>query len=170
MFGRNDHVKVVKTIAEGMKAAGNLGTYLELGVKKAACFNEVAPLAKEAFAVDINPCSKYVKEGLNRQLFWMSTDTFFESTVSKGERFDLIFIDADHSHEASLKDFENSLKHLNDNGLILLHDTYPPGDEYKVPGYCHDCYKTAEYIYKNICNVEMVTLPFYYGITIVRKI
>ena len=37
-------------------------------------------------------------------------------------KFDFILIDGDHSYEAVKKDFQNSVKVLNKNGIILLHD------------------------------------------------
>ena len=48
----------------------------------------------------------------------MNTDYFFENNI---EKFDVIFIDADHSYDGVLKDYENSLKCM-DSGYIILHD------------------------------------------------
>jgi len=44
----------------------------------------------------------------------------------KGGKFDVIFIDADHSFKALLVDMSFSLKHLNTSGIIILHDTLNP--------------------------------------------
>jgi predicted O-methyltransferase YrrM len=40
-------------------------------------------------------------------------------------RFDLIFLDGDHSKETVLKEIPKSLTVLNKNGVILLHDYFP---------------------------------------------
>jgi len=40
-------------------------------------------------------------------------------------RFDLIFLDGDHSKETVLKEIPKSLAVLNKNGVILLHDYLP---------------------------------------------
>jgi len=59
---------------------------------------------------------------------------------------------------------------VNPNGLILLHDTYPPEEKYFSPKKCHDTYKTAEFIRRNYYkDYEIVTLPVYLGISIIRK-
>ena len=41
------------------------------------------------------------------------------------ENFDCIFIDGLHHYNQVLKDIDNSLKILNSNGLILIHDCLP---------------------------------------------
>lgn len=166
-----DRAKVIASIAAGMRDAEKLGTYLELGVRRGKVFNVVAPLVgKRAYAVDTEKDTyNWIKK--NKNLYWnnCTTDEFF-ANHDKKIKFDMIFIDADHSHEASLKDFENSIEVLNDNGLVLLHDTYPFGEKYFSPNKCHDTYKTAEVIrdkYRD--EYEIVTLPIYLGISIVRK-
>lgn len=168
-YGKNDHVRIIKAIAFGLHKAGVLNRYLELGIRSGSCFNEVAPFAKKAYAIDINDCYKYIKN--NRNLVWyhgLTTD--FLKKHNKDEKFDLVFIDADHKHKSSKRDFEMVFPLVNNNGLILLHDTYPTREELLSTKYCGDSYKTADYIrreYNDIC--EIATLPFYYGVSVVRK-
>jgi len=169
-FHYNAHSEVVYMIAKGLHDAGFLDTYLELGCKKGKTFNRVAPLAKVAFAIDINKDS-YQRIKSNKNLKWHCTKSQdFLKNYNDELKFDMIFIDADHCHESSLEDFKLSLPLLKDNGIILLHDTYPPAEVFTGKGYCFDSYKTAEWIKENkLDEVEVVTLPFYFGITIVRK-
>ena len=49
----------------------------------------------------------------------MTSDEFFAQNKDK---FDLIFIDGDHSAEQSSKDFYNAVEALNECGVILMHD------------------------------------------------
>lgn len=49
----------------------------------------------------------------------MTSDEFFQQNE---DRFDVIFIDGDHSFEQSRKDFYNSVEALNNYGVILMHD------------------------------------------------
>jgi predicted O-methyltransferase YrrM len=42
-----------------------------------------------------------------------------------GEKFDLVFLDGDHSANAVYREVSASLRLLNDGGVILLHDYYP---------------------------------------------
>jgi len=169
-FSGRAHISIIREIAAGLQKAGFLNRYLELGIRQGNCFNAIAPLANEAYAVDIKNSFKQIRH--NKNLIWnnIRTDEFLKNhDVDK--KFDLVFIDADHSHEGSLNDFKLVFPLVNENGIILLHDTYPPSDEFAKPGFCSDCYKTAEYIINNYNQqCEIVTLPFYYGISVVRKI
>ena len=169
-FGKNSHVDIIKPIAVGLNLVENLNLYLEIGISCGTCFNAVAPLAKEAYAVDINKeCYDNIKD--NKNLIWFNgSSSDFLRKHDPSKRFDLVFIDGDHKHTSSLSDFQMVLPLVNDNGIILLHDTYPPSEEFTTSSYCSDTYKTAEYIKKNYSShVETVTLPFYFGVSIVRK-
>jgi len=168
--GKNDHIKIVKAIAIGIHDAKVLDRYLELGIKKGTCFNIIAPLAKKSYAVDIDNCYKYIKDNKNFNWYHGASTDFLKSH-NRGKKFDLVFIDADHKHESSLSDFELVFSLVNDNGIILLHDTYPTKEELINSKYCGDSYKTADYIRKNYSDVcEICTLPFYYGVSVVRKL
>jgi predicted O-methyltransferase YrrM len=47
---------------------------------------------------------------------------------SADRRFDLIFLDGDHSAAAVYRELPLALKALRPNGLVLLHDYYPDGE------------------------------------------
>ena len=53
-----------------------------------------------------------------------TSDEYFES-ISEDIKFDIIFIDGLHHDDQVLKDIENSLNHLSDNGTIVCHDCLP---------------------------------------------
>lgn len=167
-FGKNAHVRMIKEIATGLNRAGVLNRYLELGFSKGVCFSVVAPLAKESYTVDIN--SKYFGKNTKNIFYYSGTTTDFLESHDKDKKFDLVFIDADHKYESSLNDFKLVLPLVNDNGIILLHDTYPTSESLTTKRYCHNTYKTADYIRRNYTDIEIVTLPFYFGISIVRKL
>ena len=74
--------------------------------------------------------------------------------ISKLETtIDLLWIDGDHSHDGSLKDFDNYSKLLSDNGLIFLHDTAPNGAGVEQPNWC-GVDKTIKYIKKTYKNFK----------------
>ena len=85
-------------------------SYLEIGCQSDINFSKI--IIKNKIGVD--PQSG----GTHR----MTSDDFFKQNKST---FDLIFIDGLHVYEQVLKDIENSLKVLNDNGVILIHDCLP---------------------------------------------
>jgi predicted O-methyltransferase YrrM len=141
--------------------------YVELGVAAAKCIERVAPYCHRAIGVDVqapNAIRGY-------EFFHGSTVDFFKEFASVLEPVELAFIDADHRHAASLQDFESLLPHVANDGLILLHDTYPENARWLADDHCSDSYRTAEAIYCRSVEygVEVATLPAPPGLTIVRK-
>jgi predicted O-methyltransferase YrrM len=88
----------------------------------------------------------------------MTTNNFFN--INK-DTFDIIFIDADHNFNQVKIDFENSLKILNEFGIIILHDTDPIDRRLLNNTYCSDSYKIVDYIYKNHPELDIITLPIH---------
>ncbi len=168
-FGKNEHIQMIKAIAVGLQSADVLNRYLEIGIKKGSCFNTIAPLCKEAYAVDIIDCKKLISHNKNMVWFHGKSEDFLKQHNLE-RKFDLVFIDGAHEYIASLNDFKLVLPLVNDNGLILLHDTYPPREQFTGKSFCYNTYKTAEYIRKNYSQYEFITLPFYFGISVFRKL
>jgi len=175
-FGKNSHVDAILPIAKGLHLAGKLDYYLEIGIRRGPCFNVVAPLVKKtAYAVDIEVgCYKHIKHNKNLNFTCGRSEKFLENHDPK-IKFDLVFIDGDHTFEAVRRDFDLVFDLVKDNGMILLHDVYPPAEEYLSKSYCNDCYKIGDYIKAEYLHpdyspsAEFVTLPFYFGVGIVRK-
>lgn len=101
-------------------------SYLELGVYDKSTFNSIRCLNKKC--VDF----KYPAD------YQMSTDDFFK--INK-DTFDIIFIDANHTEQFLSRDIQNSLKILNKNGLIILHDVNPPDEFSQIDS--NNLYQTA---------------------------
>ena len=99
-----------KFIVQDIIDKKNYKSYLEIG-----CFdNELFDHVKCIRKVGIDPYTG----GTIRK----TSDKFFESN---NENFDCIFIDGLHTYNQVKKDIYNSLKFLNPNGIILLHDCLP---------------------------------------------
>ena len=122
--------------------SNNIYTYLELGVANGGSFfiNSIfsqnttnlihcvdsleykdAPHVRQTFD-KINSKVIKLKEFFPEKtinFFNMTTDAFFEQNSQK---YDCIFIDADHSYEGVMKDYVNSLKFVNNNGWLIFHD------------------------------------------------
>tara|TARA_Y100001958_G_C21036682_1_gene407736 strand:+ start:57 stop:779 length:723 start_codon:yes stop_codon:yes gene_type:complete len=88
----------------------NYKKYLEIGCFNDDLFNHI----KCELKVGVDPISG----GTVR----LKSDEFFK--INK-ESFDCIFIDGLHIYHQVKRDIENSLKFLNDNGIILIHDCLP---------------------------------------------
>jgi hypothetical protein len=85
-------------------------SYLEIGCFDDELFNSI----KIKHKVGVDP----VTGGTVR----LTSDQFFNNNK---ENFDCVFIDGLHTYEQVKKDIQNSLKFLNKNGIILLHDCLP---------------------------------------------
>ena len=109
--------------------------------------------AKRSFGVDTTEEEHVAKMPI--EFFKMTTDEFASKLPTMGVQFDMVLIDANHSHEASLKDFD---------------DTYPYNEEYTRSYYCADAWKTARYIRKHYSSkCEIMTIPVQPGLSVVRK-
>jgi hypothetical protein len=86
-----------------------LNSYLEIGCFDNELFNQIK----------INKTGVDPFKGGNVKL---TSDIFFKNNNKK---YDCIFIDGLHTYKQVKKDILNSLKYLNKNGIIFLHDCLP---------------------------------------------
>jgi len=134
--------------------------YLEIGVDANQVFNSVPLTSKNKYGVD-------PVRGGN---FRMTSDEFFEK--NRNLKFDVIFIDGLHEYKQCQKDCINSMKHLNDNGIIFFHDLLPRSYyEEKIPrkqpSWTGDVWKVAVELV-NSTNVEFKIVNIDMGIGILK--
>ena len=115
--------------------------YLELGLNCGTNFNSL--LIENKKSVDIS-FSDVIPTYL------MTTNQFFEENKDK---FDIIYIDADHEYNQVIKDYNNSVECINKGGIIFLHDLYPPNEEHTKPELCYNSYKILNYFIENNYNI-----------------
>lgn len=96
----------------------NYTNYLEIGIRGGGCFKKIICENKEG--VDPNPKCKCKNH--------MTSDDFFNN-IPLSQKYDIIFIDGLHLENQVLRDIQNSLKHLSENGTIVLHDCNPMLEE-----------------------------------------
>ena len=98
----------------------------------------------------------------------VGSDDFFRDD---GRTWDAIFIDGDHMRPQTDRDVINAMRVLNDDGLIFMHDTYPPNTDPHTTSWlvCGDVYKTYLALAERT-DLEVVTLPLWCGLTIVRRV
>lgn len=97
-------------------------SYLEIGTQNSICGSNVK--CDRKVGVDPNPIQRLPYDF--NQHFTVTSDYYFSQQVSN---FDIIFIDGLHTYNQVKKDFINSLKCLNENGCIVLHDCLPTTEE-----------------------------------------
>ena len=78
-------------------------------------------------------------------------DQFFRKNK---ESFDLIFLDGLHTYEQTIKDINNGIQSIQDNGIILIHDCLPKKiwNEGLYNRYSDMCFNMLGYHLGNITN------------------
>jgi len=105
----------------------NFINYLEIGVFKGENIRNV--IAEHKDGVDpTTELGKHIPE-IN---YPVTSDEFFELIKGHDIKYDIVFIDGLHHTEQVDKDIDNSLNHLVDNGIIVMHDCYPRKEEYSL--------------------------------------
>jgi hypothetical protein len=137
-------------------------SYLELGIYFGTTYMHLRKFVEIAHAVDIEGKDFVDKDSF----FHQTTDAFFASNIN---HYDIIFIDASHEFQQVKKDFENSMKVLNKNGIVVLHDTDPYSREYLLPNRCADCYKMNEWL-SSQNRYQFITIPMdETGLSLVKR-
>jgi methyltransferase family protein len=155
------HYRLIPFLAHELQ----IHSYLELGQHEGTITRVMVEMGVlQVVGVDKN--FKPEAEGL--WSFQMTTEEFLAFPIRTFPKFDMVFIDADHTDTAVEKDFYGVLPYVHDNGLILMHDTLPLAPKYAVPEACGTAYRFAAKLRSND-EFESCTVPFSPGLTIVRK-
>jgi len=103
----------------------NYKTYLEIGVRDPSGNLDLIE-AEHKDGVDPSGNCNYP----------IPSDEFFLLIKDHDEiKYDIIFIDGLHLEEQVDKDIQNSLKHLNEGGTIIMHDCNPPTYNHQIEEY-----------------------------------
>jgi hypothetical protein len=98
-------------IIQGLINKNDYKSYLEIGVSSSQNFDRLRVTVKDS--VDPN----------GHATFNMTSDEFF--AMRYGRKYDIVFVDGLHLHEQVIRDIENSLDILSENGIIVVHDCMP---------------------------------------------
>lgn len=141
--------------------------YLEIGVHDAVNFNSIRAENKDAVDCGVEG---FLPKEVN---YKMTSDEFF-AEHAKNKTYDFIFIDGLHHTEQVDKDIENSLNHLNENGIIMLHDAIPPSFISQIVPRC--CDEWTGDVWKSIIKlriknkkIKLFTIDSDYGCCIIQK-
>ena len=156
-------------------------SYLEIGVRLVdQNFNHI----KVPFKIGVDPGIEGCSEGTHK----MTSDDFFKQNKYT---FDLIFIDGLHESEQVLRDINNSLAILNNNGVIICHDMNPKIKEHQLlnddplrikyveeqkklknTGYglwTGDCWKAFVTLRSNRRDLEMYVIDTDFGVGVIKR-
>lgn len=151
---RINRIDLIKKIIKEKK----LKSYLEIGCDDDKVFSKINLKIK----IGVDPFS-----GGN---FRGTSDQFF---LNNKKKFDCIFIDGLHTYKQVKKDIKNSLKYLNQNGFVILHDTLPSTfSSQAVPRsrnlWNGDVWK-AVVEFRTYQNLDIFTVLIDQGVTIIKK-
>lgn len=142
-------------------------SYLEIGVSQGVCFRQIKCEKKES----VDPALGQYKHA--NPTHKMTSDAFFNSCDDE-TKWDIIFIDGLHEANQVYRDIQNSLNHLNDNGVIVCHDMNPMTEEAQnVPRttkvWNGDCWKAFVQLRTERNDLEMFVYDTDQGVGIIKK-
>ena len=99
----------------------------------------------------------------------MTSDEAFE-IMPPDKKYDMIFIDGDHTEEQSGRDLINAFKHVTENGMIIMHDTNP---EFAEDTIISDSVVWNGEVWKTVSKLRECGATFYtigedFGITVIK--
>jgi Glycosyltransferases involved in cell wall biogenesis len=144
--------------------------YVELGLYQCTLFNRIIPFAEQLIGVDITPeAGNYMQSLAKTRFVNATTQEFARELEINPIKIDILFIDADHSKEAVLQDFQTFFPYVAQHGLILLHDTHPQDEEMMQPSWSGTACQAVEILARDTREYELMTIPVSPGLTICRK-
>lgn len=162
---RMEWISALRLINEdGMKE-----NILEIGACNGGTTFTLSHFCKNLITIDhLNPSLfsfDEIKSKCNYTYYGMSSHEESTFNLVKDIKFDVIFIDGDHTYEGSKRDFDKYSKLLTTDGIIIFHDIIDSAmhqrhncnvartwdevkslyEPYQVYEFCFDCEKDLEY-------------------------
>ena len=127
----------------------------------------------ERYGVKLYSCDKsprknktYFKDHIFVQKFSIDFIKEFDDTPA------VVLIDADHAYDVAKMEFDFFFDKLVPGGVIFLHDTLPPDENYLNQYACHDVYKLRQELEHRTDEMDCFTWPYtagWCGLTMVIK-
>ena len=152
------------TIIQELINKYNYSTYLEIGVRDKECFKQI--VCKEKTGVD--PAVSSDTYNLPDKGYSLTSDGFF-SSLNSDIRYDIVFIDGLHEEQQVDKDIANSIKHLSENGTIVLHDCSPPDSVHEETWLCGTVWRGFYKFRKTQKEYEAFVVDVDYGCGVIQK-
>lgn len=134
-------------------------TYLEIGVRHFGTFNSIKIPKEHKECIDPN----------YGNVTWKLTSDKAFKVIPETKKWDIIFIDGLHEANQVLRDIENSLKHLNENGSIVCHDMLPSSADMLSLSKCGNGWEAFAKLRMSNKNLQMYTINTDYGCAIIKK-
>jgi hypothetical protein len=148
----------------------NYKSYLEIGIGDGENFKKI----ECDYKTNVDPFFDTLSgQGTLLPINRITSDEYFANTT---EMFDIIFIDGLHTFEQTLKDINNSLKHLNSKGVIIGHDMLPPTEwhqrdisDFEGGQWTGTCWKAVAFLRTNNPDLTITTVDTDWGVSLIRE-
>lgn len=161
----NWHVKFVRELAHLLQ----IQVYAELGIYEGETFNAINAPTKIAVDIDQKYLA-YAEDSPVVKKLLGDSKVLANYLCDNSILIDLLFIDANHSRQAVIDDFENLEVFVAPNGIILMHDTFPKSLLYSSQEYCGDAYLALDELTKKFTNWSFATIPVHPGLTLATRL
>ena len=111
--------------------------YLEIGIERG--FTLEAVQIRDRIGVDPFPLFNVGNARKFMAIHELESDDYFIN-LKEIKKFDFIYLDGLHTYEQTRRDFENSIKLINEDGFIMIDDTVPI-DEFSANPDQTECYR-----------------------------
>jgi hypothetical protein len=161
--GEDYRVNRIKAVRQALDSRV-MPVYLEIGVSHGCAFRRIA--AHEKIAVDpafkLSARSRRIADAKARatHYFEMTSDAFFanETAFLEQRGIDVALIDGLHTYRQAVRDVQNTLRYLRDDGVIFLHDCNPANASIGYPATSY-----ADFRAQNRWRVLGVTIALWSG-------
>lgn len=151
-------------------------SYLEIGLDDPEQnFTKIQCVHKESvdpYELSSRYCTAWTEKDLNRFLqyltYRMTSDEFFAHYPDK--KYDIIFIDGLHLEEQADRDIRNALMHLNEGGVVVIHDCLPDSEasqseEYPEGSWVGTVWKSVvKYTQYTHCDIKVIETDWGVGV------
>jgi hypothetical protein len=158
----------------------NFKTYLEIGVRNTfECFDLINCESKDSVDPGFETYINNVKYKLTSDEFFKQLD-FGNLDKDSNYKWDVIFIDGLHLSYQVDRDITNSLNHLSENGIIVVHDCNPPTLHHAREDYSNydtpamglwngTVWKTFYKLRCNSPNLDMCVIDCDWGVGLIKR-
>ncbi len=172
------------TVVQSLLNTSREKQYLEIGVFVGQNFLQIQ--ADRKIAVDPVRRIKHTDKFPDHVKFYeLPSDEFYETEKQEPllqKKADVVFVDGLHTYEQSLRDVLNTLNHLKDDGIIIMHDCFPRcfaaahpimEEAQKMDGFKGfwngDVFKAILWMRANRADLEVFVLDTDHGLGMVTK-
>ncbi len=173
-------------VIQALMRQKNLKNYLEIGVENGHIFFRI----KSTFKIAVDP--KFIFDAsrrfgkaiinpynLNNQYFEKTSDDFFAQDAQRvfsAKKLQLALVDGMHEYQFALRDVENALNYMDDDGVIIMHDCNPQTagaagrfEDWEVGEWNGDVWRTIIHLRSQRPDLNVFVLDVDQGLGIVTK-